>query len=57
MAQSLLGGDRRARVARTAAALALSAGYADLAYGGITLSATLLVVGYVILVPFALIAE
>jgi hypothetical protein len=54
---SFLGAGRRARVARTVAASALSVGFADLAYGGITLAAVLLVVGYVVLVPYALIAE
>lgn len=57
MPYSFLGADRRAHVARTAAALALAAGFADLAYGGITRAAVLLVVGYVVLIPFALLAE
>jgi hypothetical protein len=54
---SFLGAGRRARVARTVAALALSVGFVDLANGGITLSAVLLVVGYVVLVPYALLTE
>jgi hypothetical protein len=48
---------RRAHVAPTAAALALAAGFADLANGGITCAAVLLVVGYVVLVPYALLAD
>jgi hypothetical protein len=54
---TFLGAGRRARVARAVAALALSVGFADLAHGGITLSAALLVAGYVVLVPYALLAE
>jgi hypothetical protein len=54
---SFLGAGRRAHVAPTAAALALAAGFADLANGGITCAAVLLVVGYVVLVPYALLAD
>jgi hypothetical protein len=36
------------------AALALAAGYADLARGGTTLAPVLLVVGYVVVAPLAL---
>ena len=37
-----------------AAALALAAGYADLARGGETLAPILLVIGYCVLVPIAI---
>jgi hypothetical protein len=37
-----------------AAALTLLAGYADLAVGGITIAPVLLVVGYCVLVPLAI---
>jgi len=53
---TLLAG-RRARVARAVAAGTLLAGFADLARGGVTLSAVLLVAGYLVLVPLALLAE
>lgn len=46
----------RARVLAALAALALAAGYADLARGGITLSAFLLVAGYCVLVPAAILS-
>ena len=39
-----------------AAAVVLAAGYADLARGGETLAPILLVIGYVILVPVAIIS-
>ena len=38
----------------TAAALALAAGYADLARGGVTAAPVLLVLGYCVLVPAAI---
>jgi hypothetical protein len=42
---------------RAIAAAALIAGYADLARGGVTLAPLLLVAGYVVLVPLALLSE
>ena len=39
-----------------AAAVVLAAGYADLARGGETLAPILLVIGYVILIPVAIIS-
>jgi mannose/fructose/N-acetylgalactosamine-specific phosphotransferase system component IID len=39
-----------------AAALVLAAGYADLARGGTTIAPILLVIGYGILVPFAIVS-
>jgi hypothetical protein len=54
---SFLMAARRARVAWPAAALALIVGFADLARGGTTIAAVLLVAGYVVLVPRALLAE
>lgn len=38
------------------AALVLAAGYADLARGGVTLAPILLVAGYVVLVPLAILS-
>ena len=38
------------------AALVLAAGYADLARGGVTLAPALLVVGYGVLVPLAILS-
>jgi hypothetical protein len=40
----------------TAASVVLVAGYADLARGGVTLAPILLVVGYCVLVPLAILA-
>jgi hypothetical protein len=45
----------RAAALRAAAAAALLMGYADLARGGLTVAPVLLVVGYLILVPAALV--
>ncbi len=45
----------RARLVRAAAAAALLIGYVDLVRGGTTIAPTLLVVGYVILVPAAIV--
>lgn len=47
----------RAIVARVAAAMLLAIGYADLARGGIVLAPLALVIGYVVLVPAALLAD
>ena len=53
-----LGGSRRASVIRYSfATLALVAGYADLARGGTTLASFLLVAGYAILIPIALLGS
>ena len=46
---------RLGRLMRTAAAAALLIGYVDLVVGGTTIAPTLLVVGYVILVPAAIV--
>ena len=45
---------RRAQILRVAAAMALLLGYTDLARGGITVAPVLLVIGYVVLVPAAM---
>lgn len=45
---------RRAQILRVAAAMALLLGYTDLARGGITAAPVLLVIGYVVLVPAAM---
>ena len=49
-----LGPKRRAQMLRVAAAIALLLGYTDLARGGITAAPVLLVIGYVVLVPAAM---
>ena len=46
-----------ALVARAAAIVTLSAGYADLARGGTTFAAIALVAGHLVLVPIALLAD
>jgi hypothetical protein len=52
---SLLAAGRRARSLRAAAAaVTLVAGYLDLARGGVTVAPLLLVLGYVVLVPLAI---
>lgn len=48
---------RRALVLRLTAVIALVAGYVDLARGGITAAPLLLVSGYLVLVPLALLDE
>jgi hypothetical protein len=45
---------RRARIVRALAAAALTLGYIDLARGGMTTAPLLLVGGYLVLVPLAL---
>jgi hypothetical protein len=47
----------RARLLRWSAALVLVAGYSALVAGGLTLAPVLLVVGYFVLVPLALLAR
>ena len=47
---------RRASVRWAAAAIVLMAGYADLARGGETIAPILLVIGYCVLVPLAILA-
>jgi hypothetical protein len=55
VSKSLLAVGRRARSVRAAAAAAaLAAGYLDLARGGTTVAPVLLVLGYVVLVPLAI---
>jgi hypothetical protein len=54
---SIFAAGRRARWARALAALTIAVGYIDLARGGVSLAPLLLVAGYVVLVPFALVAE
>jgi hypothetical protein len=54
MAQSEMPARRRALVFWGLAALSLVAGYADLARGGTTLAPILLVIGYCVLVPLAI---
>jgi len=48
---------RRAHGVRAAAAAALILGYADLVRGGLTLAPVLLVLGYAVLVPLAILGE
>jgi len=48
---------RRAIVARVAAAMLIAIGYLDLARGGVVVAPLLLVIGYVVLVPAALLAD
>ena len=45
---------RRAHVLRGAAAAALAIGYIDLVRGGITLAPLLIVLGYAVLIPAAI---
>ena len=47
---------KRASVRWTAAGVVLAAGYADLARGGQTVAPILLVIGYCVLVPFAILS-
>jgi hypothetical protein len=47
----------RALVMRTLAAVCLAVGYLDLVRGGLTLAPVLLVAGYVVFVPLALLAD
>ena len=47
---------RRILLLRASAGVVLLAGYVDLAIGGLTLAPVLLVVGYVVLIPLALLA-
>ena len=51
------GARRRARLARTAAIVALVLGYADLARGGALVAPLALAIGYVVLVPAALLSH
>ncbi|MEO6525433.1 MAG: hypothetical protein ABIP93_02290 [Gemmatimonadaceae bacterium] len=48
---------RSAHVVRALAAASLLVGYLDLVRGGVTLAPLLLVAGYVVLVPIALLAD
>ena len=56
MRLSLLATGRRAGVLRAAAAVVLAAGYLDLILGGVTAAPVLLVAGYIVLVPIAIMA-
>lgn len=47
----------RARLLRWSAAVVLLAGYVDLVAGGLTLAPMLLVAGYLVFVPLALLAR
>ena len=47
--------ERRAHVLRAAAALTLIIGYADLARGGTVVAPLLLVAGYLVFIPLALV--
>ena len=47
----------RARLTWLCAAIVLLAGYADLAVGGLTAAPLLLVAGYVVFVPLAILAS
>ncbi len=47
---------KRASVRWAVAGLVLTVGYADLARGGMTLAPLLLVIGYCVLVPYAILA-
>ena len=57
MLNSIFAPRRRVHVVRGIAAAALIAGYVDLVRGGVTIAPLLLVAGYVVLVPLALLAE
>lgn len=57
MHSSIAAPSRRAQLVRAAAAIALTLGYIDLARGGITVSALLLVVAYFALVPASLLLD
>ena len=48
---------RRARLRRALAAAVLLLGYVDLARGGVVLAPVLLVMGYLLLVPLALLSS
>ncbi len=54
MAQTVTTARSRSTILWAAAALALLAGYADLARGGETLAPILLIIGYCVLVPLAI---
>ena len=54
MAQTVTTGRSRSAILWAAAALVLLAGYADLARGGETLAPILLIIGYCVLVPLAI---
>jgi len=48
---------RRAHALRAAALVALCLGYVDLVRGGLTIAPLALVIGYLLLVPVALLAD
>jgi hypothetical protein len=57
MRMLVLPAPRRARVLRAATLALVLAGYADLARGGITAAPLLLVCGYLVLVPLAILLD
>lgn len=57
MPRSMLGAGPRAIAVRAAAALFIAIGYVDLARGGVVIAPLALVVGYVVLVPTALLTD
>lgn len=54
MAQTVTSARSRSAILWAAAALTLLAGYADLARGGETLAPILLIIGYCVLIPLAI---
>ena len=57
MPRQTLVDSRRAPIVRAAAAVFIAIGYVDLVRGGIVIAPMALVVGYVVLVPLAFLAE
>ena len=57
MSISTFAASRRAHGVRAAAAAVLILGYADLVRGGISVAPVLLVLGYTVLVPLAILGE
>jgi len=57
MASSPIAPRWRAHGVRAIAAVTLIAGYADLIRGGVTIAPLLLVAGYVVFVPLAILAD
>jgi hypothetical protein len=55
--RSTSGARRRARLASAAAVIALVLGYGDLAHGGVVVAPLALVIGYVVLLPAALLSH
>lgn len=57
MPRQTLVASRRAPIVRAAAAILIAIGYIDLVRGGVVIAPVALVVGYVVLVPLAFLAE